>query len=94
MWHLELGGEQIAQLQPDGIDWPWTYAKLLPSPRFEPFRTYFGEVDDWPETAEFNALYHHIHAQGGFVFHDTTSGNRYHSFTLHHDGDIVWFRTS
>jgi hypothetical protein len=92
IWSLELAGEVIATLVFTEHEFPWTYARLRESPKFERFREYFGNEDDWPETPEFEALCEEIYNKGKFSLRNLTSGETHHLFRLNQDGEVVWFR--
>lgn len=41
-WHLERDGEIIAELTPDGGDFPWLHGTLAARPEFEELRPVFA----------------------------------------------------
>jgi len=93
-WYLELGGEIVAHIaDADEYDFPWTYGTLIDSPKFERFRTYHTDPDEWPDdNLEFDTLIGEIRDRGGFVLRDLQSGEVHPGIRLHHRGNSVWFR--
>jgi hypothetical protein len=93
-WHLELAGEVVARIDPEGYEFPWTYGRLVGSPGFEQFRRYFTDPEGWPEEdAELDALCGEVQAGGGFVLRELPAGVAYRGVCLNHDGgEGVWFR--
>lgn len=93
-WYLELGAEVIARIA-DGneYEFPWTCGRLVESPDFERFRTYFTDPDDWkdddPVTEE---LCREVQSCGGFVLRDLQTGEVYHGIRLNQRAESVWFR--
>lgn len=89
-WELWLGDELLARLHQPSLDWPWIYCDLEPvSPRFDAFRDYFSDdaaLDRVPE-----ALFEEIHARRLRLV-AFPSGEEYLGFSLHVEGETVWFR--
>ena len=93
MWQLELGGEVIAVIRQAGYETPWTYGEMLDTTKFEPYRVYFGDDTNWPDTQEFEDFLGTIHDQGKFRLREVATGAVHREFTFNHDGnDGVWFR--
>ncbi|MEW4487371.1 hypothetical protein AB1L42_04780 [Thalassoglobus sp. JC818] len=42
-YHLELEGEVVATIVSESYEFPWTLGRLLNSPEFEQFQTYFTD---------------------------------------------------
>jgi hypothetical protein len=93
-YRLELGGEVVATIVASGYEFPWTYGRLVNSPEFERFRTYFTDDNDWPENdSDLEVLCGDVQAHGRFRIRDLSSGVAYQGVCLNHDGgDGVWFR--
>lgn len=93
-YQLELGDEVVAAIVAIGYEFPWTYGRLINSPEFERFRTYFTDDNDWPEDdVDLEAVCGEVHTRGDFVIRDLSSGVVYQGVRLNHDGeDGVWFR--
>jgi hypothetical protein len=92
IWHLELGDEVIAKLQLRSYEFPWIDADIVDSPKFERYRSYFSDFEDWPETPEFEALKAEIEAKGDFRLRDQDTGKVEERVTLYENGDSVTFR--
>jgi hypothetical protein len=87
---LELGGEVIAEIAIEGMNYPWTYGRILDSRKFERFRVYFSQ--SWPENdPAFSKLRSEVEAKGDFRLRSLATNRRFTVF-LNQDGDIVWFR--
>jgi hypothetical protein len=95
VWELGLGDEVICTIRETGYEFPWTYGELPDPAKFDRFRVYFGPDDEWPESAEFDALLDEISNKGGFWLRDTATGERLSNASpINHDGGSgVWFRT-
>ena len=91
-WQLELGGEIVARLTGDEVDFPWTYATLIDAATFDRFRRYFSDEETWPDTPQFDALLAEVQAKGGFVLRNLRTGESFGSVRLHQEGNTVWFR--
>jgi hypothetical protein len=92
-WHLTLGETLVATIEPDRVDHPWTYGRLVASPAFDHFRRYFTDPDGWEDDDdELDALCDEVTAGGGFELTNLSSGESHHLFSLFHDDDVVWFR--
>jgi hypothetical protein len=92
IWHLELGDEVIAKLQYRSCEFPWIDADIVDSPKFERYRSYFSDFEDWPETQEFDDLRAEIEAKGDFRLCDQDTGKVKDMVTLYENGDFVTFR--
>jgi hypothetical protein len=90
---LEIGGEIIAVIKVDGIDFPWTYGHLVNTSKFERFRPYFTDATSWPEEdSDLDALCAEVRAKGGFILNCLETGERFTNVFLNRDDDVVWFR--
>lgn len=90
---LELGGEIIALMEVDGIDYPWTYATLLDTAKFERFRPYFTDTESsLDEDAELEALCAEVQIKGGFRLRCLATNKVFIDLVMHQEGNIVWFR--
>lgn len=94
IWHLKLGGTLIATLHATAFEFPWTHGRLVDSPGFERFRTYFSDDEQWPDAREFEDLCAEIQRSGRFCIANPATGEHFGDVCLHHDGDHVWFRYS
>jgi hypothetical protein len=92
IWHLELGDEVIAKLQYRSCEFPWIDADIVDSPKFERYRSYFSDFEDWPETPEFDDLRAEIKAKGDFRLCDQDTGKVEKGVTLYENGDFATFR--
>ncbi|MBP3957204.1 hypothetical protein J8F10_18235 [Gemmata sp. G18] len=95
VWELGLGTEVISTIRETSYESPWTYGELNNPAKFDRFRVYFGSDEDWPESAEFEALLNEIRSKGGFWLRDTASNEQLNNvYPINHDGASgVWFRT-
>jgi hypothetical protein len=91
-WHLELGDEVIAKLQYQSCEFPWIDAEIVDASKFDRYRSYFSDIEDWPETPEFENLRAEIEAKGYFRLRDVETGNVEDMITLYDGGDFVTFR--
>ncbi|WP_243368044.1 hypothetical protein [Microvirga solisilvae] len=93
LFALEFDGEVIAKIAVDDIDFPWTYGHLFESAKFERFRTYFTDVDSWPEDdPELEQVCSEVHAKGHFRLRCLETSAVFTDVVLHHEGNLVWFR--
>jgi hypothetical protein len=91
-WQLELGDEVIAKLQLRSYEFPWIDADIVDSSKFERYRSYFSEFEDWQETPEFDDLQAEIEAKGDFRLRDIDTGTVENGVTMYENGDFVTFR--
>jgi|GEM_PF-6854956 len=96
IWELGLGDEVISIIREIGYEFPWTYGELADPAKLDRFRIYFGADENWPESADFDALLAEIRIKGGFWLRDTTTGEQLNGvFPINHDGASgVWFRST
>jgi hypothetical protein len=91
-WHLELGDEVIAKLQLRSYEFPWIDAEIVDASKFERYRSYFSDIEDWPETPESDDLRAEIEAKGYFQLRDVDNGAVESRITMYENSDFVTFR--
>lgn len=90
---LKLGGEAIAEIVVDSIDFPWTYGHLIDPEKFERFRPYFTDASTWADDdPNLDSLCSEVRAKGGFRLHCLTTGAVFTDVLLHQEDCSVWFR--
>ena len=94
IWELGLGDEIVTTIRETDYEFPWTYGELADPAKFDRFRVYFGPDENWPQSAEFDALLSELENKGRFWLRDTSNGERLDNVRANHDGGSgVWFRT-
>lgn len=96
VWQLLLGDALLTEITMTRYEFPWTYGEVSDIAAFNRVRTYFHDPDEWPDTADFNALVEFITQNGGFVLRDLRDAAAYQTFTLNAEHDTnsatIWFR--